>query len=475
MESVPLDSLGPVEPGNAYGFDVTAAVTGGGSYSFAISPGSTNGADYTSKEGSNPPTLEVKYEPVSSSTSTVPQVTSVSPTRGPTEGGTPVTIVGAAFAEGDTVTFDGVTASEIAVANAETITAIAPAHSAGPVDIAVTSVDGLKGTLTGGFTYSEPPSADSGGPYGGAEGAPVSFDASGSYDPDGDPLTYSWDFGDGSVGGGISPNHTYGTGGTYNVTVVVNDGVSSTWTSTTATIIEVNEPPVASVGGPYRGAPGVELTFDGSGSFDPDGDALTYSWYFGDGSAGIGVSPSHTYAKSGDYVVELVVNDGTVDSNVESSEVLIVATATAVEMRVSSSKDDAEESSSGKVSYTSSDLEFLRDGRSGQTLVGMRWANVPVPRGAIVTRAHIELTTDERGSRATDLVFYAEASDNAVRFANASFDISSRAQTTASVTWNDVPAWTLSEKLTRRPTCPLSYRTSWTDQGGLRATPLWSS
>ena len=72
LESVPLDSLGPVEPGNAYGFDVTAAVTGGGSYSFAISPGSTNGADYTSKEGSNPPTLEVKYEPVSSSTSTVP-------------------------------------------------------------------------------------------------------------------------------------------------------------------------------------------------------------------------------------------------------------------------------------------------------------------------------------------------------------------------------------------------------------------
>src|SRR5213078_2849550 len=56
----------------------------------------------------------------------------------------------------------------------------------------------------------------------------------------------------------------------------------------------VNHLPTAAAGG-----------FDGSGSSDPDGDALSYAWNFGDGSTGTGVKPSHSYADNGIYTVAL--------------------------------------------------------------------------------------------------------------------------------------------------------------------------
>jgi PKD repeat protein len=47
----------------------------------------------------------------------------------------------------------------------------------------------------------------------------------------------------------------------------------------------------------------------GTGSSDPDGDALTYLWSFGDGSTGSGLTVSHTYAQDGVYDVRLIVRD----------------------------------------------------------------------------------------------------------------------------------------------------------------------
>ena len=83
-----------------------------------------------------------------------------------------------------------------------------------------------------------PSIADAGGPYTGAKKKPVVFDATGSTDPDGDALTYLWEFGDGTAPvNGATPTHEYGDWGTYTVTVKVSDqyGLSSTHT-TTATI-----------------------------------------------------------------------------------------------------------------------------------------------------------------------------------------------------------------------------------------------
>ncbi|NIP79981.1 MAG: PKD domain-containing protein, partial [Gemmatimonadetes bacterium] len=41
--------------------------------------------------------------------------------------------------------------------------------------------------------------------------------------------------------------------------------------------------------------------FDGTGSSDPDGDALSHSWAFGDGGTATGATASHTYAAAGTY------------------------------------------------------------------------------------------------------------------------------------------------------------------------------
>jgi glucose/arabinose dehydrogenase/PKD repeat protein len=57
------------------------------------------------------------------------------------------------------------------------------------------------------------------------------------------------------------------------------------------------------------------VTFDGSKSTDPDGDALTYAWAFGDGTTATGKSVTHTYSKPGTFTAKLTVNDGHGGSN----------------------------------------------------------------------------------------------------------------------------------------------------------------
>lgn len=314
------------------------------------------------------------------------------------------------------------------------------------------------------------PVADASGPYIGFASTRDDFyvllDARGSSDPNGDPLTYRWDFGDGSpVRTTAAPfvDHTYAELGVYTMTVVANDGLDDSapatarveivpaptalpfggidalltptcgapgsqvtitmgefaqfqwwnhatmgalprfpplrlplglsapdgfmrvtlpggerefvpfaatllspgryiaratftvpdlpagtyqvgWAEDDALPFQVscpvpeNAPPRADAGGPYAGAVGSAIVFDGGRSTD-DGDTLIYAWDFGDGTSGEGVRPSHVYANPGRYIVTLSVNDDespswsrsfTVAAIIEGSADTIQPTTTAV-------------------------------------------------------------------------------------------------------------------------------------------------
>lgn len=56
------------------------------------------------------------------------------------------------------------------------------------------------------------------------EGTSLTFDATASSDPDGDDITYAWDFGDGGTATGATANHTYADNGLYTVTLTISDG-----------------------------------------------------------------------------------------------------------------------------------------------------------------------------------------------------------------------------------------------------------
>ncbi len=89
-----------------------------------------------------------------------------------------------------------------------------------------------------------PPVINAGGPYTGKVGIPVIFDASRSYDPDGDLLTYEWNFGDGSIGHGAKQSHTYDKEGTYTVKITITDSEGNYDTKTMEVVITDGSKPL---------------------------------------------------------------------------------------------------------------------------------------------------------------------------------------------------------------------------------------
>jgi PKD repeat protein len=166
----------------------------------------------------------------------------------------------------------------------------------------------------------------------------VSFDGSASSDSDGDALSYAWDFGDGGQGSGIVTSHTYSSPGTFNAGLTVSDGRGGVDSATSVIIVEDGDPPppgnqepvaVAAASSNVGEAP-FALSFNGSGSSDPDGDALSYSWDFGDGNQATGKFASHTYQFVGAYKATLSVSDGL--GGTATDHVVISVTRTPTDM-----------------------------------------------------------------------------------------------------------------------------------------------
>ncbi|MCK5228956.1 MAG: PKD domain-containing protein, partial [Desulfobulbaceae bacterium] len=160
----------------------------------------------------------------------------------------------------------------------------------------------------------------------------VKFDGTLSYDSDGNISGYIWDFGDGgATGSGSVAYHTFPVG-SFNVvlTVIDNDGASAQTTvvisATTPT--QTNELPSAEISaGALEGPAPFLVSFDGSGSNDPDGQITDYSWSFGDGNTGAGVSVQHTFTEPGVYTTTLTVTDNQ-DGTSNASVTVTVTTET---------------------------------------------------------------------------------------------------------------------------------------------------
>jgi PKD repeat protein len=190
--------------------------------------------------------------------------------------------------------------------------------AAGTYIATVTVSDGKGGssqasvTITVTGTNRNPVASATATPTTGAAPLAVSFNASGSTDPDGDVLTFSWNFGDNTTGSGARPSKTYTAAGTYTARVTVTDGKGgSAQASVTITVTGTNRNPVAAASAtPASGVAPLTVSFTAAGSTDPDGDALTYAWNFGDNTTATGMTASKVYATPGQYTARVTVSDG---------------------------------------------------------------------------------------------------------------------------------------------------------------------
>jgi PKD repeat protein len=122
------------------------------------------------------------------------------------------------------------------------------------------------------------------------------------------PVEYRWDFGDGSMGAGVSASHTYDRPGTYTSTFTASNGRSMDSESCTITVVA---PPVAAAivsinSNDSNVCLGETVRF----SSNVRGDTpLDYTWNFGDGTTGSGANPTHVYSQPGTYTVSLTIRN----------------------------------------------------------------------------------------------------------------------------------------------------------------------
>jgi hypothetical protein len=109
------------------------------------------------------------------------------------------------------------------------------------------------------------------------EGQPLAFDASASSDPNQDPLTYTWAFGDGDSGSGETPSHSFPDNTTYTVTLTVEDDDGLTDTHQRVVTITNRAPWDLDIGGPSAVDEGSSIVLNGSAT-DVPSDTLTYEW-----------------------------------------------------------------------------------------------------------------------------------------------------------------------------------------------------
>ena len=168
-------------------------------------------------------------------------------------------------------------------------------------------------TILGDVVNKSPTAVIDASPVEGTAPLTVGLDAHYSHDDDGEIVLIQWDYGDPTSAQGLGSSsaceHTYTYPGTYLIKLTVTDDEGSMGTQQIAVVV-TNPPPtaVASVSdaSPY---PGDAVTFSADGSYDYNGEIVSYTWSFGDGDSGEGETTTHSYIEGGTYTVTLTVTD----------------------------------------------------------------------------------------------------------------------------------------------------------------------
>jgi|GEM_PF-2715535 len=196
-------------------------------------------------------------------------------------------------------------------------------------------------------TYNIPPVACAGDDMAIIQiGTIVQLDGSQSYDDDGDDITYLWTITQKPVGSiaelsdstAVDPTFVADVHGDYIVSLVVTDCFGAHSDPDSVSVSFDNVRPVACAGSSQAVYLWETVYLDGSGSYDANGDLLTYNWNFittPEGSQALlsdpnAVDPTFFADEPGEYIVSLVVNDGFEDSDPDNVTILVIADASLV-------------------------------------------------------------------------------------------------------------------------------------------------
>jgi hypothetical protein len=241
---------------------------------------------------------------------------------------------GSSDVDGDVLTFSwSLTSPAGSAATLSDTTAVKPTFDVDLAGVYVAQLIVNDGTVNSAAdtvsisTINSAPLADAGPDQTVLLGSTVTLDGSGSSDVDGDVLTFSWSLTPpaGSAAAlsdpaAVKPTFDVDLAGVYLAQLIVNDGTVDS-AADSVSISTSNNAPVADAGPDQTVLVGVTVALDGSGSSDVDGDGLTYSWSLtvpagstANLSDPAAINPTFDIDLPGDYVAQLIVNDGRVNS-----------------------------------------------------------------------------------------------------------------------------------------------------------------